>query len=63
MKLEAPFTEKKIRALKVGDRVEISGLVYTGRDAVHKYLHDGGKRSVDLKVIIEQIREQVQNIE
>jgi len=49
MLLEAPFTEKKIRALKVGDLVEISGLVYTGRDAVHKYLHDGGKPPVDLK--------------
>ncbi len=48
MLLEAPFTEKKIRALKVGDRVEISGLIYTGRDAVHKYLHDGGKPPVDL---------------
>ena len=49
MLLEAPFTEKKIRALKVGDRVEISGLIYTGRDAVHKYLHDGGKPPVDLR--------------
>ena len=49
MLLEAPFTEKKIRALRVGDRVEITGLIYTGRDAVHKYLHDGGKPPVDLK--------------
>jgi len=49
MLLEAPFTEEKIRALKVGDMVEISGLLYTGRDAVHKYLHDGGKPPVDLK--------------
>jgi len=49
MLLEAPFTEEKIRALKVGDMVEITGLVYTGRDAVHKYLHDGGKPPVDLK--------------
>ncbi len=48
MLLEAPFTEEKIRALKVGDRVEISGLIFTGRDAVHKYLHDGGKPPVDL---------------
>ncbi len=48
MLLEAPFTEKKIRALKVGDRVEITGLIYTGRDAAHKYLHDGGKPPVDL---------------
>ena len=48
MLLEAPFTEEKIRALHVGQLVEISGLVYTGRDAVHKYLHDGGKPPVDL---------------
>ena len=49
MLLEAPFTEKKIRALRVGDRVEITGLIYTGRDAVHKYLHDGGQPPVDLR--------------
>ena len=49
MLLEAPFTEKKIRALKVGDMVEITGVIYTGRDAVHKYLHDGGKPPVDLR--------------
>lgn len=42
-KLSIPFTEAKIRSLKVGDAVEISGIVFTGRDAVHKYLHDGGK--------------------
>jgi fumarate hydratase class I len=48
MLLDAPFTEEKMRALKVGQMVEISGLVYTGRDAVHKYLHDGGKPPVDL---------------
>ena len=42
MKLEAPFTEEKVRALKVGDAVEISGMIHTGRDAFHKYLHDGG---------------------
>lgn len=48
MLLEAPFTEEKIRGLRVGQLVELSGLVYTGRDAVHKYLHDGGKPPVDL---------------
>ena len=40
--LTAPFTEEKIRALKVGDEVEITGVVFTGRDAVHKHLHEGG---------------------
>jgi fumarate hydratase class I len=49
MLLEAPFTEEKIRALRVGDMVEITGIVFTGRDAVHKYLHDGGKPPVDLR--------------
>ena len=43
IKLSFPFTEEKIRALKVGDEVLISGTVFTGRDAVHKYLHEGGK--------------------
>lgn len=43
IQLASPFTEEKIRALKVGDSVEISGVLFTGRDAVHKYLHDGGE--------------------
>ncbi|MGV3756080.1 MAG: FumA C-terminus/TtdB family hydratase beta subunit, partial [Verrucomicrobiota bacterium] len=42
IQLTAPFTEEKVRALKVGDAVEITGILYTGRDAVHKYLHEGG---------------------
>jgi len=48
MRLEAPFTEEKIRDLRVGDIVEISGIVFTGRDAVHKYLHEGNPSPVDL---------------
>ena len=43
IELRSPFTEEKIRALKVGDEVAISGIVFTGRDAVHKYLHEGGE--------------------
>ncbi|MCA1032619.1 fumarate hydratase [Bacillus timonensis] len=38
--LEAPITEAQIRELKVGDVVRINGLMYTGRDAIHKYLSD-----------------------
>jgi fumarate hydratase class I len=41
--LTPPFTEEKIRELKVGDRVEISGEVLTGRDAVHKWLDAGNE--------------------
>ncbi|HSA02915.1 MAG TPA: FumA C-terminus/TtdB family hydratase beta subunit [Candidatus Paceibacterota bacterium] len=41
--LTTPLAEDKIRALNVGDAVEISGIVFTGRDALHKYLHEGGQ--------------------
>ncbi|MGA2863730.1 MAG: FumA C-terminus/TtdB family hydratase beta subunit [Verrucomicrobiota bacterium] len=41
--LTTPVTEAAIRALKVGDEVAITGLLFTGRDAVHKYLYDGGQ--------------------
>ena len=36
--LELPITEEKIRELKVGDEVEITGVMITARDAAHKYL-------------------------
>jgi fumarate hydratase, class I len=38
--LQAPITEEQIRELKVGDVVRIDGMMYTGRDAIHKYLSD-----------------------
>ena len=50
IKLTFPFTEDKIRALKVGDEVLISGVVFTGRDAVHKYLHEGGVPPPEVKL-------------
>ena len=36
--LNLPATEDDIRALKVGDQVEISGVMITARDAAHAYL-------------------------
>ena len=36
--LTTPFTLDDIRSLRAGDRVELSGTVYTGRDAAHKRL-------------------------
>ncbi len=41
--LNTPVSEAAVRALKVGDEVAITGLLYTGRDAVHKFLHEGGQ--------------------
>lgn len=40
VELKAPITEEQIRELKVGDVVKISGRMYTGRDAIHKYLSE-----------------------
>ncbi|MDX1918474.1 MAG: FumA C-terminus/TtdB family hydratase beta subunit [Candidatus Caenarcaniphilales bacterium] len=42
IKLCPPVNIKQIKALNVGDIVLIDGMLYTGRDAVHKYLvnHD-----------------------
>jgi fumarate hydratase class I len=36
--LKLPATEDSIRALKVGDFVELTGRMITGRDAAHKWL-------------------------
>ena len=41
--LNTPVSESAIRSLKVGDEVSITGRLFTGRDAVHKYLHEGGQ--------------------
>ena len=40
--LSIPLSEESIRSLKVGDAVSLTGIIYTGRDAVHKYLFKGG---------------------
>jgi tartrate/fumarate subfamily iron-sulfur-dependent hydro-lyase beta chain len=48
IQLIQPYTEYQVRALKMGDMVHVSGVIYTGRDAVHKYLYEGGKPPVDL---------------
>jgi fumarate hydratase class I len=41
--ITTPVSEEAVRALKVGDEVTITGVLFTGRDAVHKYLHEGGQ--------------------
>ena len=49
IRLEYPFKREEVRKLKVGDTVLISGKMFTGRDAVHKYIHDGNPLPVDLE--------------
>lgn len=46
--LTTPLSEADVRGLTVGDEVLISGIIYTGRDAVHKHLFSGGASPVDL---------------
>ncbi len=45
--LNTPLKEEDVRSLKVGDMVFLNGRIFTGRDAVHKYLYEGG----DLPII------------
>jgi fumarate hydratase class I len=49
IKLDFPFSQQAVRKLKCGDMVLISGKMYTGRDAVHKRLHEGVKPPIELK--------------
>ena len=37
-KLQPPLTEADVRSLKVGDRVSLTGVIYTARDIAHKRL-------------------------
>ena len=50
--IQTPLTDEVVRSLKAGDRVTISGVVYTGRDQAHKRLCElldaGRKLPVDL---------------
>ena len=37
-KLTVPISDEAISALHVGDQVEVSGVIFTARDAAHKYM-------------------------
>ncbi len=53
VRLTPPLTDADVLKLDIGDRVLISGVIYTARDAAHKRLVDllaaGQKLPVDLK--------------
>jgi len=40
IRLRPPLSDEDVEKLKTGDRVLISGIIYTGRDAAHKRLLD-----------------------
>ena len=39
MELLTPFTDEKIRTLFPGDKIELTGVVYTARDAAHERMY------------------------
>jgi len=53
IKLTTPVTDKDIERLKIGDKVLLSGLIYTGRDEAHKRLKElldkGGELPIDIR--------------
>src|SRR4030042_5011462 len=53
VKLTPPLTDEDVLQLEIGDRVLVSGVIYTARDAAHKRLVDllaaGKELPVDLK--------------
>ena len=50
IRLTTPISEETARGLKAGDRVLLSGVVYTGRDAAHKRLFELLQAGEDLPV-------------
>jgi len=48
MEITTPISEEVIRSLHVGQIVEVTGSVFTGRDSVHQYIFAGGKCPVDM---------------
>ena len=40
IRLKTPLSDEDVEKLKIGDRVLIQGVIYTGRDAAHKRLID-----------------------
>ncbi|MGQ9645699.1 MAG: Fe-S-containing hydro-lyase [Thermodesulfobacteriota bacterium] len=48
IRLKTPLSDQDVEKLKIGDRVFISGVIYTGRDAAHKRLFDLLQEGKDL---------------
>ena len=42
--ITTPITDDVIRDLKVGDAVNLSGIIVTGRDAAHKWMIETSSR-------------------
>ncbi|KUJ95473.1 MAG: fumarate hydratase subunit beta [Desulfonauticus sp.] len=52
-RLQTPLTEEDILQLKVGDKVLLSGIIYTARDAAHKRLLEALAKGEELPFPVE----------
>ena len=52
IKINTPLTYEKIKDLKAGDTLLLSGVIYTGRDAAHKRLIELLDNGLDLPINI-----------
>ncbi|MBI4721807.1 MAG: Fe-S-containing hydro-lyase [Candidatus Stahlbacteria bacterium] len=50
VELKTPLSSEDIEGLKIGDKVLLSGIIYTGRDAAHKRLYELLKESKSLPI-------------
>lgn len=48
IRIKTPLTQEKIKGLKAGDNVLLSGVIYTGRDAAHKKMVEGMEKGLEL---------------
>lgn len=46
--IDTPLTEEKVKDLKAGDYVYLSGTIYTARDAAHKRMTEGLEKGEEL---------------
>lgn len=51
--INTPLTKEKVKELKAGDYVYITGTIYTARDAAHLRMYEGLKNGEDLPFDIE----------
>lgn len=52
MNVETPLTDKKVKKLRAGDQVKLSGYIYTARDQAHKKLYNLIKENKRLPIDI-----------
>ncbi|KEI07496.1 Fe-S-containing hydro-lyase [Clostridium botulinum] len=53
MRVDLPLTEENIKKLKIGDKVELYGVIYTARDVAHSRLVELIKKDENLPIELE----------